>query len=155
MVSAHGSRNQHPWSVRVTRRAEIRQSVTNMYACGRRDFIFVLGGVALSVRSVARAQEPGRTYRIAMVSNFPRGNFWTATILDELRRQGFVEGVNLLNVGAQDVPFSKTEAAVTEALKAGPDVIIAGGGWGTRIWQSATRTIPIVTFSTISSEKTS
>src|SRR5215470_14419869 len=24
--------------------------------------------------------------------------------------------------------------AVTEALKAGPDVIIAGGGWGTRIW---------------------
>jgi hypothetical protein len=43
----------------------------------RRDFIFLLGSVALSLPSVARAQEPGRTYRIALVSNFPRGHFWT------------------------------------------------------------------------------
>jgi hypothetical protein len=36
----------------------------------RRDFIFLFGGIALSVPSVARTQEPGRTYRIALVSVF-------------------------------------------------------------------------------------
>jgi putative tryptophan/tyrosine transport system substrate-binding protein len=34
-----------------------------------------------------------------------------------------------------------------DAVKAGPDVIITGGGFFTRICQRATRTIPIVTMS--------
>ena len=113
----------------------------------RRDFIFFFGGVALSVLSVARAQEPGRKYRIAVVSNYPRDHPWVATIFDELRRHGFFEGVNLLNVGAFDVSMSNYEPTVIEAVKASHDVIITGGGSFTRICQRATRTIPIVTMS--------
>jgi putative ABC transport system substrate-binding protein len=111
----------------------------------RRDFIFLFGAATLSAPSVARAQEPGRTYRLALVFPFSRGHPNVATILDELRRHGFLEGVNLSNVGALGVPMSKLEPTIIEAAKASPDVIIAGGGWMTRIWQRATRTIPIVT----------
>jgi putative tryptophan/tyrosine transport system substrate-binding protein len=76
-----------------------------------------------------------------------RDHPYNVTIFDELRRYGFLEGVNLLNVGASDVPVSNYEPALMEAVKASPDVIITGGGFFTRICQRATRTIPIVTMS--------
>jgi hypothetical protein len=79
------------------------------------------------------------------VSNFPRDHPWVAAIFDELRRHGFLEGVNLLNVGALDVPMSNIEPPFIEAAKASPDVIVCGGALFTRMWQRATRTLPIVT----------
>jgi hypothetical protein len=91
----------------------------------RRDFIFLIGGAVLPVRSVARAQEPGRKYRIVFVYPYPRRHPYVATIFDELRGNGFLEGVNLSNVGAFDVPMSNIEPTIIEAARAGPDVIVA------------------------------
>src|SRR5215471_3505283 len=116
----------------------------------RRDFIFLIGGAVLPLRSVARAQEPGRKYRIAFVYPYPRGHPYVATIFDELRGNGFLEGVNLSNVGALGVPMSNIEPTIIEAARASPDVIVAAGGWITRMWQRATRP-----WQTMLSEKTS
>jgi hypothetical protein len=80
----------------------------------RRDFIFLFGGIALSLLSVARAQEPGRKYRIALLTASPlsRDHPYVVTIFDELRRYSFLEGVNLLNVGALGMPVSNMEPAI-------------------------------------------
>jgi hypothetical protein len=64
----------------------------------RREFISFAGGVALAWSLGARAQEPGRVYRIAIVVPVGRDEAPNLALIDELRRLGFVEGENLLIV---------------------------------------------------------
>ena len=66
----------------------------------RREFIRLIGAAStVSVFSVARSQEAGRTRRIGILADapilaaFPRGE-WQA-FLEELAAGGFVEGTNL------------------------------------------------------------
>jgi putative ABC transport system substrate-binding protein len=115
----------------------------------RRD---VIAGLLFAVTMRrARAQQAGRTYKVAIVTSLPRSHPYHITLFDELRRHGFIEGENLSYVGAFDVPFppyiANAEPAAVEAAKASPDVIVTGGASDTRMWQRVTRTIPIVTIS--------
>jgi len=57
----------------------------------RREFIKFLGGAATWPLE-ALAQEPGRVYRLAIVTTAGRDEPPTLAFLDELRAQGFVEG---------------------------------------------------------------
>ncbi|MGA8423439.1 MAG: ABC transporter substrate-binding protein, partial [Pseudolabrys sp.] len=61
----------------------------------RREFITLLGGAAALAPVAAYAQEPGRVYRLAILHQLPRSAAQFATLLDGLRRQGFLEGRNL------------------------------------------------------------
>ena len=60
----------------------------------RREFFGVLSGAAASPL-VARAQAPGRTYRIAMQVNVARQSSAMNAFIDEMQQAGFVEGRNL------------------------------------------------------------
>jgi putative tryptophan/tyrosine transport system substrate-binding protein len=62
----------------------------------RRDFITHIGGVAVAWPFVVRAQEPGRIYRLAFLIPSPRQAPHTIAFFDELRRNGFSEGQNLV-----------------------------------------------------------
>ena len=62
----------------------------------RREFITLVGGVAVAWPLVARAQEPGRIYRLAFLIPSPRQAPATIAFFDELRRNGFSEGQNLV-----------------------------------------------------------
>jgi hypothetical protein len=62
----------------------------------RRDFITLVGSVAVVSPLVARAQEPGRIYRLAFLIPSPRQAPATIALFDELRRNGFSEGQNLV-----------------------------------------------------------
>ena len=60
----------------------------------RRDFI-VLGGAALAWPLATRAQEPGRTYRLGIMTGAARAGPTNGRVFDELKIFGFVEGQNL------------------------------------------------------------
>jgi hypothetical protein len=65
----------------------------------RRELIVLLGGAALLQASMGRAQEPGRVYRLGIMTGLPREAALYAALFDELRRSGFVEGQNLQIAG--------------------------------------------------------
>ena len=116
----------------------------------RREFILGVGGVsALAAFPVARAQEAGRRYRIAILTNTSlhqtrKDGAWLA-FLDELGHGGFVEGGNLdVDYRGFGVAPPSLEAVAIELTRARPDVILATGPEAARAAQQATRSIAIV-----------
>jgi putative ABC transport system substrate-binding protein len=110
----------------------------------RREFIALMGASA-TWPFAAIAQEPGRTYRLGVLSAGSRSMPASVAMIDELRRLGFIESQNLtidFRNFAQHVDLLSEYAA--DLVKAKPDVIYAGGGVVVRAVQQATRMIPIV-----------
>ena len=111
----------------------------------RREFISFAGGVALAWSLGARAQEPGRVYRIAIVVPVGRDEAPNLALIDELRKLGFVEGENLLIVPGGFLTTNEQVAEVVPAMiKAAPDVIVVGGDPISRAFQKATQSIPLL-----------
>jgi putative ABC transport system substrate-binding protein len=114
----------------------------------RREFLGIMGG-ATAWPMAARAQTPGRIYRIGyLVGSSSRHTPQFAAFIDELRRTGFIEGQNLtvLNDGF-NVADNGAAAAATALVKAPADAIFASGVVRTRAVQTATKTIPILAMS--------
>src|SRR6516165_8549144 len=89
----------------------------------------VIAGVAATALAFeARAQQPGRTYRIALLGLFRPTRSGPRWFLEELERNGFVEGQNLvLDVSGLGVPVADLQAAAARLVKAGPDLLMAIG----------------------------
>jgi putative ABC transport system substrate-binding protein len=117
----------------------------------RREFITLIGGAAASPLA-ARAQQPAKMKRIAMVSpSEPVANlvasyhrFYRA-FFDELSRLGFVEGKTLIverysGEGRQE----RLPQLARDVVATSPDVIYALDGQTSLQFKSATTTIPIV-----------
>ena len=111
----------------------------------RRYLIALLGGGALLLSTLGRAQAPGRVYRLGFLSDLPRDDPSIVAAFDELRRSGFVEGQNLRAKGSFSIRDEETPEVAARLVAAGVDVIWTGGYPRTRAVQQATRTIPIVT----------
>jgi putative ABC transport system substrate-binding protein len=109
----------------------------------RREFITLLGGAAVTWPLAARAQEPGRIYRLGGLTNIPRTAPHFVALFDELRRAGFVEGRNLVVAGWTFRAEQFPEMAA-ELVKAKVDVIVCAGNVAIRTTQKATTTIPIM-----------
>jgi putative ABC transport system substrate-binding protein len=114
----------------------------------RRECITLIGSaaaVSLLLVPVARAQEPGRIYRLGVISGAARQVPRIVAFFDELKGLGFVEGQNLQIVaggfGLREDQF--TEVAATVA-KSAPDVILCLQDQAVRAMQEATHTVPIV-----------
>jgi putative tryptophan/tyrosine transport system substrate-binding protein len=110
----------------------------------RREFIALIASVACPF--AARAQEPGRTYRLGFLEpgQVDRNAPSTMAFFNELRRLGFVEGRNLTiewRAYGQHVDLIPRYAA--ELVNARVDVISAAGEEAVRAVQQATKTIPI------------
>ena len=94
----------------------------------RREFITLLGGTAAAWPVAARAQQPGKVYRIGFFRNDNpiMGPAYSA-FLDELRVQGFVEGQNLV---VDQRPTGQTPAAlasnVADMVRSKVDAIFTG-----------------------------
>jgi putative ABC transport system substrate-binding protein len=120
----------------------------------RRSFITLLGGVAASPL-VARAQQPAKMKRIAMVAPSEpvanmiasAGRFYRA-FFDELSRLGFAEGKNLVveRYSAEGHPDRFAQLA-HDVVDTRPDAIFAIEGTVGLAFKAATTTIPIVTVS--------
>jgi putative ABC transport system substrate-binding protein len=111
----------------------------------RREFIGLVGGAAIALPPGARAQEPGRIYRLAVVISSGRDEPPTAAFLDELREQGFVEGKNLEFIpGGFRFDNQQTAAVVPAIVKAAPDAIVVAGDFIAEKFQKETKSIPLV-----------
>jgi putative tryptophan/tyrosine transport system substrate-binding protein len=111
----------------------------------RRELIALLGSAAATWPLAARAQEPGRIYRLGFLIPAPRDTAAALALFDELRLNGFIEGQNLVVIpGGFDVPNDAVADRAAALIKAAPDVIIAGPEIPVRALQAATRTLPIV-----------
>ena len=114
-------------------------------AIGRRQFISAFGGAAVTWPLVARAQESGRTYRLGFLIPTPRESPVVAAFFDELRRNGFVEGQNLIVIpGGFAIPNDQIASFAASLVAASPDVIVAGPELPLRALQQLTRTIPLI-----------
>jgi putative tryptophan/tyrosine transport system substrate-binding protein len=123
----------------------------------RRDLLSLgaTGALAFAVApQMARAQQPGRVYRMAFytptrpVSEMTEESSYRTlrTFLPELRRLGFIEGRNLvmLRFSAEGYP-DRTESIARDIIRAQPDIIVSDGGTNmARILLGLTDTIPIV-----------
>jgi putative ABC transport system substrate-binding protein len=111
----------------------------------RREFITLVGGAAAGWPLAARAQEPGRTYRLGFLIPVPRETAVVAAFFDELRLNGFIEGQNLTVIpGGFDVRNEQLAERAAALVKAAPDAIIAGPELPLHALQEMTRTVPLI-----------
>jgi len=110
----------------------------------RREFLTLIGGAAAGWPLTARAQEPGRIYRLALVLPIGRDEPPVLAFLDELRIQGFVEGKNLMIIGGSPTSNEQITAVVPAILQAAPDAIVTGGDGIVSAFQKTTQSIPLV-----------
>jgi putative ABC transport system substrate-binding protein len=110
----------------------------------RREFISLLGGAA-AWPLAARAQQPGRIYRLGDLHLSPRNAPWNVALFDAVKADGFVDGQNLIvdgqGFGLRVEQLSEHASAIA---KAHVDIIIAAGDPSVRAAQQATKEIPIL-----------
>jgi putative ABC transport system substrate-binding protein len=120
----------------------------------RRKFIILIGSAAASPL-VARAQQPAKMKRIAMVSSSLRvvdlvasyHPFYRA-FFDELSRLGFVEGRSLVVERYSALgQFDRVAQLARDVVDTRPDAIFSTDGTLGLAFKAATTTIPIVTLS--------
>jgi putative ABC transport system substrate-binding protein len=110
----------------------------------RRTFIAGLGG-AVAWPVVARAQQPGRTYRLGSLHLSPRDAPHHLAFYDELRRLGFIEGQNLVvDASGYGLRIERLAEHAAELIKGQVDIIVCGGDVATHAAQQANGAIPIV-----------
>ena len=112
----------------------------------RREFITLLGGAAAAWPLPLSAQQVGRTYRLGILnSNLRETHPAHATLFEELRRFGFVEGQNLtVDVRGYGLRNEQFREIAGELVKDLVDVILCGGPAAIRAAQQATTTVPIL-----------
>jgi ABC-type uncharacterized transport system substrate-binding protein len=110
----------------------------------RRELMLLLVGAALLDAPVGRAQEPGRVYRLGIMTGLPREDAIYAALFDELRRSGFVEGQNLQVIGRFSIRGEEAPEVAAMLVAAGVEAVLTGGAPIAREVQKATRTIPIL-----------
>src|SRR5215813_4753193 len=111
----------------------------------RREFITVLGGLAAAWPHAASSQETRRVYRLGVLHQLPRTAPQFAQLFDGLRREGFIEGRNLV-IDPRGF-YSRSDQyqdRAAEIVNSGVDVLICGGDATIRAAQRVTQTVPIV-----------
>jgi putative ABC transport system substrate-binding protein len=115
----------------------------------RRDFITLLGGAAAGWPLAARAQQPERMRRIAMLwiiaETDPQAIKNREAFFKQLHKLGWRLGENVqIDHRWAAVDADRQRAYAAELVRLGPDLIVAEGTPGLAAAQLATRTVPIV-----------
>jgi putative tryptophan/tyrosine transport system substrate-binding protein len=117
----------------------------------RREFVALIGSAAalpLLRVPVARAQEPGRIYRLGILTGAARQAPRMVAFFDELKVLGFVEEQNLKIVaGGFDFREDQFADAAATLAKAAPDVVFCVGKAASRAAQQSAYAGPIVALS--------
>jgi len=113
----------------------------------RREFIILAGSAAVAtglLSLVANSQETRRVYRLGVLHPLPRTAPQFAQLFDGLRREGFIEGRNLvIDSRGFDSHSEQYEERAALLIHSGAEVLVCGGDLTIRAAQQATRTVPI------------
>jgi ABC transporter substrate binding protein len=110
----------------------------------RRAFITLLGG-AVARPFAARAQQPGRAYRLGFLNPVARQAPAVLAFFEELRLNGFIEGQNLtVTLDGFEVANDRIPELAAALVKAAPDAIVAGLEPPLRALQAVTRSVPLI-----------
>jgi putative ABC transport system substrate-binding protein len=114
----------------------------------RRAFITLLGGAA-AWPVVARAQQPERMRRVAVLMNpapdDPQSRGRVTAFMHELQALGWTDGDNVqIAFRWAGGDTARVHRYAAELVAAAPDVILTTGGFGVGPLRAETRTIPIV-----------
>ena len=99
--------------------------------------------ISAARRAVAGVR-PHLSPRLLLIPT-PRKSPVVAAFFDELRRNGFVEGQNLIVIpGGFAIPNDQIASFAASFVAASPDVIVAGPELPLRALQRLTRTVPLI-----------
>jgi putative tryptophan/tyrosine transport system substrate-binding protein len=91
----------------------------------RREFIALLGGAG-AYPLAARAQQPGKTYRLGWLQPGPLPDPWIRGFRQGLQEFNYVEGKNLIiEYRWGDGNFDRLPAMAAELVRLNPDLIIS------------------------------
>ena len=115
----------------------------------RRKAITMLGGAAAAWPLTARAQQPERMRRVAMLIPFAETDagmqLRVHAFREELRKLGWMEGGNLeLDQRWTTDDMNQVRANAANLLELRPDVVITTGGRVIPIFKQMTQTVPII-----------
>jgi putative tryptophan/tyrosine transport system substrate-binding protein len=115
----------------------------------RREFISLLGGAAVAWPLAARAQQPDRMRRVAMLLGYTEGDAEgqasVAAFQRRLQELGWTEGRNIrIDIRWAGADSDKAQTFAKELVGMAPDVIVPSSNQVTAILRQETRTIPIV-----------
>jgi putative ABC transport system substrate-binding protein len=114
----------------------------------RREFITLLGGAAAAWPLTARAQQPGRIYRLGLLSNGPAVSPLDErrrTLLSTLAARGLVDGQNLVVVQrAADARPERLDGLAAELKADNVDVIVTFGYPAALAAKTSAKDVPIV-----------
>ena len=115
----------------------------------RREFITLLGGIAVASPLVARAQQPERMRRIGVLMNRtadqPEGQTRFAAFSQGLQEAGWAVGRNpRIDIRWRLDDVARFRALARELVALAPDVILAGGTLSVAALLQATGSVPIV-----------
>jgi putative ABC transport system substrate-binding protein len=113
----------------------------------RREFITLLGGAGVGTGLLPLAaipQEARRVYRLGVLHQLPQTAPQFAQLFDGLRREGFIEGRNLvIDSRGFDSRSEQYQERAELLINSGADVLVCGGDLAIRAAQKATQTVPI------------
>ena len=111
----------------------------------RRKFVILLGGTVAAWPVAARAQEPGRTYRLGDLHLSPRNAPYNVALFEAVKPDGFIDGKNLM-VDDRGFGLRVDELAdhASAIVKAEVDLIVCSGDPCVRAAQRVTKTLPIL-----------
>jgi putative ABC transport system substrate-binding protein len=118
-----------------------------MSALRRREFVSSAGALiaAAAWPFAARAQEPGRVYRLGDLHLSQPNAPWNLALFEAVKSDGFIEGQNLIVDSARfGLRIDELAGHAAAVVKAQVDLIIATGDPPVRAAQQATKSIPIL-----------
>jgi putative ABC transport system substrate-binding protein len=113
----------------------------------RRRFLLTSLAGALAMPRASEAQQPGRMYRIGVLSSGgpDQERSLVASLRELLRERGWVEGQNLvIELRYANAVYERAPELMEELIRLRPDVLMTRGGPVTAAAKLATQTIPIV-----------
>jgi len=115
----------------------------------RRDFISLIGAAAAAWPLVARAQQPDRMRRVAVLHSLAESDFqaqsWVKAFTQGLSVLGWTDGLNVqIDVRGWGGEVSRMQQFANELVDLRPDVIVAMSTPSANAMRQETHTIPIV-----------